>query len=140
MTNSIKAARQGRDELKILIIGNPDNRRVQMFQHALENHGGSRAVVVPWIDLLQRGGCLDGLLHPGTAVRIESPGEDFAVEKELIALGHERSQQGESISRSQPATSHVKTVGFYTLISGIKGFALFWRKLKALFPNPAASP
>ena len=76
-----------------IIIGNSENRRVQLFQRALYEHDGTRAAVIPWIDLLHNDDSLECLLQPGMIVRIESPGEDFVVERELIAAGHNFSLQ-----------------------------------------------
>lgn len=89
-----------------LIIGNPENRRVALFQAALQQAGAAPALVLPYRDLLAQ---IDQPLLPGTdgadglaahiaayfadhvaagvTVRIESPGENFAVEQKILALG-----------------------------------------------------
>ncbi len=97
MTN-YKTGLEVRNDCLHLIIGNPKNRRVQMFQNALSDLDGTSAIVVPWIDYLQNDGCLESLLHPGMIIRIESPGDDFDVERELIAAGHGLSQEGTCLS------------------------------------------
>lgn len=75
-----------------IIIGNPDNRRVGLFQNALSSRGQPTAVVFSYLDLLS------GLRHiaeipPGAIVRIDSPGESFEVEKLLLAAGIEAAGQ-----------------------------------------------
>lgn len=71
-----------------VLLGNPANRRVALFQRALVEAGQAPARVVPWIELLRGGpGVLAAALAPGALLRLESPGEDGAVERELIALG-----------------------------------------------------
>jgi len=71
----------------ILLIGNPENRRVELFQAALVRAGETPARVLPWLDLLQDPRRIEAELAPGTLVRIESPGENFEVERRLLALG-----------------------------------------------------
>lgn len=71
----------------IVIIGNPENRRVNLFQQALQERGEPEARVVAYERLLQGADGLREAVSPGCVVRIESPGENFAVEKGLLALG-----------------------------------------------------
>jgi hypothetical protein len=67
-----------------IIIGNPDNRRVGLFQDALAARGHAPACVIDWLDAA-RGAWPD---EPAAAhVRIDSPGERFAVTRELLRLG-----------------------------------------------------
>ncbi len=72
---------------QFVIIGNPENRRVHLFQQALESQGQPAARVVSYERLLQDVDCLRDIIRPGDIVRIESPGENFAVEKGLLARG-----------------------------------------------------
>jgi hypothetical protein len=70
-----------------LIVGNPQNRRIALFQQALRDTGWPAAAVVQYIDLLDGRTTLASRLTPGTLVRIESPERDFAVEKALLRHG-----------------------------------------------------
>lgn len=71
----------------ILLIGNPENRRVALFQDALRQAGLAPAVVVSYLSLLEDVRVLQDRIHPDTIIRIESPGENFAVETKILALG-----------------------------------------------------
>lgn len=77
-----------------LILGNPENRRVTMFEEALARQGQRRARVLRWIDLAagpERVEALfDELPEEPHLVRIDSFGEDFAVEVALLLRGWER--------------------------------------------------
>jgi hypothetical protein len=70
-----------------VVIANPAGKRVALFQQALFGLGLPPARVVPWIDLLGGRARLEDVVRPGGVVRIESPGQDFAVEKALLAAG-----------------------------------------------------
>ena len=99
-----------KQRIRHIVIGNPTNRRVQFFQQALSRFGLESATVVPYIDLLKGTCSLDktielltnnkcnGNAGSGVFLRIESPGEDFDVERQLIARG-----DGLINSRSKPA-------------------------------------
>jgi glutathione synthase/RimK-type ligase-like ATP-grasp enzyme len=71
----------------LVILGNPDNRRVQMFQDALVHFGLPPARAIPYADLLRGRAVLSDVTPRGAIVRIESPGEDFLVERLLLAAG-----------------------------------------------------
>jgi hypothetical protein len=73
----------------MFVICNPENRRVELFQNALRNLGLPPARVVAYIDLLAGHVDLSAELMPAAVVRIESPGEDFEVEKALLLAGVE---------------------------------------------------
>ncbi|MEU4266573.1 STM4014 family protein [Streptomyces sp. NPDC026092] len=64
---------------RLVVVGNPGNRRVAYFRDAVRAAGLPEARVEPWLDVL-RGG---GRFHPGETVRLESPGEDPDVERLL---------------------------------------------------------
>jgi hypothetical protein len=70
-----------------VIVGNPESRRVTLFQAALQGLGLPPARIVPWADLIANHADLGGVVRAGDVVRIESPGKEFAVERALIALG-----------------------------------------------------
>jgi hypothetical protein len=69
------------------VLGNPENRRVALFQAALAGAGQPPATVVPWLAFLRDEAALARALTGGALLRLESPGEDAAVERELIARG-----------------------------------------------------
>lgn len=73
--------------MRFAVLGNPENRRVALFRAALAARGLPAAVEVAWIDLLAGRAPLDAVLAEVDVLRIESPGESFPVERELIALG-----------------------------------------------------
>ncbi|MFZ6719247.1 STM4014 family protein [Undibacterium sp. Ji49W] len=70
-----------------VVIGNPENRRVRLFQEALQETGLEPALVISYLDVLNDLCVLDEVVAEGVTVRIESPGENFEVEKRLLALG-----------------------------------------------------
>jgi hypothetical protein len=70
-----------------VVVANPAGRRLALFQQALAGLGHPPACVVPWIDLLAGRAALEAVVRRGSVVRIESPGQDFPVEKALLAAG-----------------------------------------------------
>ena len=74
-----------------IVLGNPDNRRVTLFQSALRELGQPAALVVSYLDLLRGETDLAETLAQFAGepcvLRIESPGEDHDVERRLIARG-----------------------------------------------------
>lgn len=86
-----------------MLIANPENRRVAMFQAALAGQGVPEARVIAWRDVLA--GTAD--LEVGDAiVRIDSTGEDSAVERALLYRGESlvRARRASVISAAQLAT------------------------------------
>jgi hypothetical protein len=79
-----------------IIIGNPENRRVGLFQAALARQGQPPARVLQWIDLAREGAAESAFHALGTdepaLVRIDSFGESFDVERELLIRGFEDAQ------------------------------------------------
>ncbi len=69
------------------VIGNPENRRIALFQEALQQAGLQPAHVIPYLALFDEGFALLDRVVPGSMLRIESPGENFEVEKRILALG-----------------------------------------------------
>jgi hypothetical protein len=70
-----------------VIIGNPGNRRVELFQAALYQLGLPAARLVSYADLIAGRAELD--VQSRSVVRIESPGKDFEVERTILRLGAE---------------------------------------------------
>jgi hypothetical protein len=79
----------GGPPLPYILIGNPENRRVTLFQAALARQGLPPATVVAWLDLLRDRGALDRLPDAPALVRVEATGENFAVAQALLAHGYE---------------------------------------------------
>ena len=71
----------------LVILGNPENRRVEFARHAAESLGWRGVRVVPWRTFLSDPEILIDSLRPDSWLRIESPGENFEVEKALLRLG-----------------------------------------------------
>jgi hypothetical protein len=76
-------------ERNYVIIGNPENRRVDFFQRALISQGMGPATVLSYEEVFKRKLKINNLIKDGSVIRVESPGENFNVEREIIALGHE---------------------------------------------------
>lgn len=70
---------------RFVVLCNPENRRLAFFQAALARFGLAPAEVVSYLDFLR--GRTGLALAPGSVLRIESPGENFEVEKQLLAFG-----------------------------------------------------
>jgi hypothetical protein len=76
--------------MRFIVIGNPANRRVTMFQAALVAQQLPPAEVIAWRDVVVPGGPerMLGALSPEPAiVRIDSAGEDEDVERAMIRRG-----------------------------------------------------
>ncbi|HEY3807126.1 MAG TPA: STM4014 family protein [Kofleriaceae bacterium] len=71
----------------MIVVGNPANRRVTMFQDAMAAEGQPAARVIAWRDLIEPGAPARLLGDPRELVRIDSSGEDDAVERGLLARG-----------------------------------------------------
>lgn len=80
-----------------IVVGIPTNRRVTMFQDALAAQGHPPAQVVPWLDVITAGrAALDRFGDEPYVLRIDSSGEDDAVERALI-------ERGEAAARAEGA-------------------------------------
>lgn len=71
-----------------LVIGNPENRRVGLFQRALAQAGLPPARVVAWREVLGDIRALADLPDGPLYVRMDSPGEDSEVERMLLKRGY----------------------------------------------------
>jgi glutathione synthase/RimK-type ligase-like ATP-grasp enzyme len=70
-----------------VVIGNPEGRRLALFQAALAGLGLPPAQVVSYRDLIAGPATLDQVVREGTILRIESPGQDDATMRALVAAG-----------------------------------------------------
>ena len=84
------------ERLQYLVIGNPENRRVTLFQSALKRLGQPAASVLSYHELLENANRLQCWLLDWQArsrpssrlcIRLDSPGENVQVEQQLIKLG-----------------------------------------------------
>jgi len=72
---------------RFLVLGNPENRRVTYFSAACERLGLPKPTVLPWVHFLSDSASLLHYIQNTDALRIESPGENWLVEKLLVKLG-----------------------------------------------------
>lgn len=72
-----------------VVIGNPENRRVTLFQAALARCGLPPAHVVAWQALLEAPQRLAELPRGPALLRLDAAGENSAVERGLLRLGYE---------------------------------------------------
>lgn len=77
-------ARAGR---RFVLVGNPDCRRVLLFQAALDRLELPAPVLIPWSELLSGQADLSRVVQSGDVVRLESPGRDWNVERALLHAG-----------------------------------------------------
>ena len=119
-----------------IVIGNPNNRRVALFQAALHWAKLPSATVVSYLDLLTDQQRLEKLIQPNYIVRIESPGEDFAVEQKLIALGaNDKATTGEHINAKSALDLDYEHGRIYYPSQWYRGFSVFLQKIQTTFNN-----
>ncbi len=77
-----------------VILANPDSKRWLAYEPELRAFWHARGIeadveLVPWSDVVPRAGNLDGLVafDRPAIVRLESPGRDWHVARQLLALG-----------------------------------------------------
>ncbi|BBB63429.1 hypothetical protein UNDKW_5156 [Undibacterium sp. KW1] len=104
---------------RFVLIGNPENRRVHFFQEALQQAGQDAALVIPYLNLLNGEYELSDLLRDGDTVRIESPGENFSVEKKILALGGLENANGLEDERGRIYHPRLWFRGFSQLMASI---------------------
>lgn len=71
----------------LVTICNPENRRAAFFREAAAASGFSPPVEIAWHELLAGRVRLAEVVSPRSLVRIESPGENGAIEEALISRG-----------------------------------------------------
>ena len=102
------------DTLRFVLVANPGSRRVELFQAALASAGLAPARLVAWADLLAGRAALGEIVRAGDAVRLESPGRDFDVERAILAAGagehDEDDPDGQLFDRATPR--EVDALGF----------------------------
>jgi glutathione synthase/RimK-type ligase-like ATP-grasp enzyme len=86
---------RGRDDRAFVVIGHPAHRRVTLFQAALAAQGLPAARVIAWADLAEPGAPARLLAGLGRAIlRIDSAGEDDAVDRALLRRGEPAARAG----------------------------------------------
>lgn len=70
-------------QVRLAVVGNPENRRVDLFARAAREAGLPAPRVVPWLDVLRDGGAA---FAADEVVRLESPGENAEVDRVLRGL------------------------------------------------------
>lgn len=103
----------------IVIIANPENRRCTFFQEALIGMGKPPATVIPYLDILQNRVSLSDFNNPKTIIRIESPGENFEVEKEILKRGGVNEADSIQYERGRIVHPGKWFIGFSTLMNQI---------------------
>ncbi|WP_433532287.1 STM4014 family protein [Micromonospora sp. CA-263727] len=78
--------------MRLTVVGNPGNRRVELFTGAALAAGLPRPEVLPWVEVLTGA----APPPPGTLVRVDSPGEDSEVDR-LLRRSARAARHGELI-------------------------------------------
>jgi hypothetical protein len=77
------------DRPRLVLVANPENRRAESWQRALRSLGALPARVLPYEQVLAARVNWGDFARQHVLLRFESPGENFAVEKLLLAAGAE---------------------------------------------------
>ena len=78
---------------RLVVVGNPDNRRVSLFLAAARTAGLADPAVVAWRDVAAG---VPVTIDEGSLVRVDSPGEDAEVDR-LLRVADEPAAHGEII-------------------------------------------
>lgn len=81
--------------LKFVLIANPETRRVELFQQALDRLGLPIAELIPYEELLAGRCSLNEWNAPNLWFRFDAPERNFAVDRALIAAGAEVNDAGQ---------------------------------------------
>ncbi|MFJ5774186.1 STM4014 family protein [Streptomyces sp. NPDC093094] len=95
---------------RLVVVGNPENRRVTLFTDAVRAAGLPAPRVVPWIRVLREGGAD---FAPGETVRLDSPGENPDVDRRWRGTGDPTRVEG----------SARWYAGFMAAVRGLRGGA-----------------
>ena len=87
LTATLPSPSEAQWPARIVLVGHPGHKRVTLFQEALVRRKLAQAWVVSWRDLLTGKADLRQAVGERSLVRLESPGQDFEVEKLLLAAG-----------------------------------------------------
>ena len=93
---------------RYVVLGNPENRRITLFQEALARRGQPPATVLAWRDLVAAEESVEAVLsrlpEAPAVLRIDSFGEDFDVERRLLRRGlsaAEADPTGPTVARAE---------------------------------------
>ncbi|MEU1488804.1 STM4014 family protein [Streptomyces sp. NPDC005776] len=86
-------ARSASSAPRLAVVGNPGSRRISLFQDAVRAAGLPRARAVSWLDVLNG----EAYFLPGEIVRIDSPGEDRAVDHLLRGVDDPTRVEGSAL-------------------------------------------
>lgn len=86
--------RETKAMINLILIANPENRRVGFLQQALAYFNLPPAIVVDYADLIA-GKQIEQYNAPNTVIRFESPEKNFDIEKSMIKVGAEVSDDGQ---------------------------------------------
>jgi hypothetical protein len=95
---------------RTLLLANPENRRAASFLLAAQARNLD-TTVVPWLDALREPARLIDALHPPSLLRVESPGENFDVERALLAWGAPDHPRRPRLRARLPAPRHLRRRG-----------------------------
>ena len=82
-------------ERRIVVFCNPEHDRAKLFEAAHRAQFGTAPLFIPWIRAI-RGEVPWAEVAGATAIRIDSPGKNWLVEKEILMLGAEEEDEGET--------------------------------------------
>jgi glutathione synthase/RimK-type ligase-like ATP-grasp enzyme len=101
---------------RFVVVGEPESRRVQLFSEAVAVRGDNDMLVVSYLDLIAGATCLESVVRNGDVVRLESPGKNFELERELLRLG-----TGERFSSTAPPPAAKNATGTDTFAFPVNG-------------------
>ena len=98
--------------MRFVIIGNPGNRRVELFQTALAGLQLPPAHLIPYSTLISGQIRLADVIQRDDIVRIESSGQDWDVERSILRLGAEQVDDEEGVSYESMPVSVSDAIAF----------------------------
>lgn len=113
----------------LVVVGNPTNRRVTLFQQAARAARLPDVRVVPWLAVLSG----QARFHAGDLVRLDSPGEDAEVEKALRGVDDPTRVEGtarwyERFTAALDEVARAVTAAGATLLDDPRDLAVFFDK------------
>jgi hypothetical protein len=90
---------------RLVVVCNPGSEREAALARAAAAAGLAPPLVVPWLGLLRGEVSLEACLTSGSVLRLESPGEEPRVERELLALGAEVEDREQPDAARLPAAA-----------------------------------
>ncbi|MFT3710950.1 MAG: STM4014 family protein [Archangium sp.] len=120
---------------RFIVIANPKNRRVTLFSEAMAELKLPPPEVVSWLEVLRTPERLDELSADRALVRIDSFGEDFEVERELLARGGFENALTLEERRGEVIAPAVAQRGFQQVMDTVLK-PLFGKRKKWVLLNP----